>query len=143
MESTAERNGRKKNCYEESNLNAEQPCAAPCHTVLVVHVAAANPTEMTASDAGVAMPALAIQCKEAFPCLTCHDVNSVKLLLLLRAECARGQHYRVLGSHPIQGRRTPLRPKYFSRKCGDFSLLQSPWICLYADNGQKIMWVFR
>ena len=67
---------QEKNCYEESNHNAEQLCAAPCRTVLVVHVAAAGPTELTASDAGVAMPALAIQCDEAFPCLTRH-VNSV------------------------------------------------------------------
>ena len=73
----------------------------------MVLVAAAGPTELTASDAGVAMPALAIQCDEVFPCLTRHDVNSVKLLLRLPAEYARGQDYRVLGSHPIQGRRTP------------------------------------
>ena len=39
---------QEKNCYEESNHNAEQLCAAPCHTVLVVHVAAAGPTELTA-----------------------------------------------------------------------------------------------
>ena len=40
---------QEKNCYEESNHNAEQLWAAPCHIVLVVHVAAV-------AAAGVAIP---------------------------------------------------------------------------------------
>ena len=73
---------QEKNCYKVIATLSSCACAAPCHTVLVVHVPAAGPTELTASDAGVAaMPALAIQCDEAFPCSTHPDVSSVKQLL--------------------------------------------------------------